>query len=712
MNGPGKIGPFLAWLAVVPGAVAAEPLSPSSSPILITAEDVTHDRDVGIITARGHVEIAAEDHILQADSVSYHTKQNLVVATGHVSLLDPEGQVMFADYFELTDDLKKGVARQIRILLADRSRLAAVSGIHDASRGEELHKAVYTACRPCTENAPPTAPLWQIKALQVTHDTKRQEIEYRDAWLEMWGIPIAYTPYFSHPNPRVKRRSGFLTPTWGGTRGLGGMVRIPYFWELSPHADVTLEPLFSSRDRPALMTEYRHALANGNTRNGFSVTRDKHDTVRGYIDSDTVYEISDTSRARVLIERITDNEYMRRYGFGRKAWLTSHATFERFGPRSYGTAYAYTFQGLRATSDPGHAPLVLPGIEYSHVGDPGWLGGHSFVDASLLALSRAEGSDSRRLSMTGGWTLPYTAPGGDILIFNASVRGDGYWVNDVPVGGRPPFSGTTGRVIPEASVEWRYPLVRRGEGNHTVIEPIAVFIVSPLGGTPVEIPNIDSREFEFDETNLFKTNRFVGLDRVESGPRINYGLKVSQYYTGMGQVGLLIGQSYRFHPQDDFGAESGLEGHFSDVVGRVEFVSTGNLSLSHSFRLNRESFSARRNEFLVEAGPKAFRLGLGYTFINQTLGNNTEFRDRQELTANIGFAISRYWSLLLAGHYDLSHNGGHLSEDVSALYEDECFVLRGKIGWNHTQDRDLKKEQFVTMQVAFKTLGQIQSKLK
>ncbi|KAF0139869.1 MAG: LPS-assembly protein [Rhodospirillaceae bacterium] len=656
MNGPKRIGIFLSLLWG--STVAAQPLS---SPLLITAEELTHERDIGVITARGHVEITVQDQLLRADSVIYHMKQDLVTATGNVVLIEPDGHVIFTEYFELAGNLKKGVARQIRAMLAGRARLAAVSGTYDADRRSTLNKAIYTACRPC-EDTPATAPLWQIKAMRVTRDSERQQVEYRDAWLEMWGIPVAYTPYLSHPDPRVKRRSGFLAPLWGGTRNLGATVQIPYFWELSPYSDLTIEPLFSSREHPMLASKYRQMLTNGATRNEFSVTYDEQDKFRGHVKSNTTYEIDDTYRAQVQVELASDRAYLRRYGFNTGRWLTSYGTLEGFGVRSYGAAYAYTFQRLHESNNQGRPPLVLPAVEYHYVGDPGWLGGYRVLDANLLVASRDEESDSRRLSVTSGWTLPYTSAGGRKLAFNVNVRGDGYFVNGVLLPSedssdtKQSFNGPTGRVIPEASVEWRYPLARQEEGQgYTVVEPIAMVVVSPFQTPSNRIPNIDSHVFEFDDTNLFKVSRFSGLDRVETGPRLSYGLKVSRYYEYIGRLSLLVGQSYRFYSQQDFGTNSGLEDNLSDLVGRTEFVSAGNLSLLHRFRLDRNDLEVRRNELALSIGPKALQLGVDYTFVERTTNKEGTFGKRHELAVSLASSITRYWSLALTNRHSLTN---------------------------------------------------------
>ena len=93
-------------------------------------------------------------------------------------------------------------------------------------------------------------------------------------------------------------------------------------------------------------------------------------------------------------------------------------------------------------------------------------------------------------------------------------------------------SDTTARFLPQLAVEWRYPLISRLGSIRQLIEPIVQGVISPDGGNSYNIPNEDSRDLEFDHTNLFSTNRFTGLDRVETGRRINYGVRLGFLWAG------------------------------------------------------------------------------------------------------------------------------------------------------------------------------------
>src|SRR5690606_22909364 len=115
-------------------------------------------------------------------------------------------------------------------------------------------------------------PLWQIKADRVVWDQGTQTVSYRNARLEFLGVPVAYTPFFSHPDPTVKRKSGLLTPTFGSNSTLGLTAELPYFIALAPNRDVTITPLIASQVAPVLGLELRDQQDFGLTELDGSIT--------------------------------------------------------------------------------------------------------------------------------------------------------------------------------------------------------------------------------------------------------------------------------------------------------------------------------------------------------------------------------------------------------------------------------------------------------
>lgn len=698
--------PLAALLAVTLATpLAAQERAVSEEPVLLLADEVVYDRDLGVVTASGHVELSQTGRILIADTVNYNLRQDLITASGNVSLLEPTGEVMFADYFELTGNLKDGFARDVRMLLADQARMAAVAGQRSGGDRTELDKAVYSPCRPCQDD-PGRPLLWQVKALRVVHDQTSKDVEYEDAWLEMYGVPVAYTPYFSHPDPTVKRRSGFLPFTAGSSSTLGGIFQVPYFYALSPQEDLTLTPMLTTNEGLVLAAEHRRLFRNGRTDTEISLTRDSRQDVLGHIEATGRFDLSDSWRAGYQVERSSTDTYLRRYRFNtddNRPWLTTRPYAERFSADSYLLTEAFAFQGLRLRDDPGQSPIVLPAVQYSYVGDRDWYGGSWSLDTSALALTRGEGTDTRRLSVEGGWHRPLLTSGGHMYTVGFSLRGDGYYVSD-----RLPTSAgaeTTGRLVPQASLEWRYPFARVHESSQEIIEPVVLAVLSPYGGNPDDIPNEDSLDLTFDDTSLFSPNRFHGLDRVESGPRVSYGLQYGIFANNGMHASAMAGQVFRLREDTAFPVDSGLRDTVSDYVGRVSVSWRDDLDLYYRFRIDKETLAQRRSELVATAGPKALRVRAGYIFTNR-ISPTAEFGDREELYLSASSAMTRRWSTTVFTRYDI-RAAEPLQSGVALIYDDECFTAVASLSNDQTSDRDYEGGTSVLLRLVFKTLGEV-----
>lgn len=697
---------FVALIGTLSGVPAhAQELTPDQ-PILMTADELSFDEDLGIATARGNVEIAQGQRILNADAVTYNQRDDIVTASGNVVLLEPTGEVIFAEFAELSDDMRDGFLRGFRMLLNDDTRLAAVSAQRRGGTKTELTRAAYSPCVNCQGFG--DEPLWQINARRVVHDSEAREVVYRDATLEFLGLPVLYTPYLSHPDPSVKRKSGVLAPTFGVSSLLGSSIQIPYFWAINRESDLTFDPIISTDNLPVVTGEYRHRFSDGEHRTRISATQDDaqngSDRFRGHIDSESRFSIDELWRWGLDVKLASDDTYQQRYGFTNPDTLTNRLFAEGFGSRSYAVGEAYYFQGLRAEDEQDEIPIVAPKFDYNYVSEPNSFGGMTTLDGNLQALTRKRGASSQKVSFIPGWQISHTDSLGTITSFRTSVQGDLYNTHDVPTS-TGEEGGVYGRVFPQAIVTWRYPWVRRAGTSSQILEPLTALVLSPNGGNSSNIPNEDSQSTEFDETNLFSANRFSGTDRVEGGQRVVYGLRTGLFGSSGGASTLIVGQSYRFRDSSPFENGSGLEDQFSDIVASLQISPNSSFDLLYKTRFDKDSFRARRTEITTVAGPRALKLDLNYVFFDRT----AEFADREEVTAGLTSQLTERWSGRVESRRDLTSDGGTLSYGASLIYKCDCMDFELKYRRNFTRDRDVPPTEALTFRIIFKSLGQLSS---
>jgi LPS-assembly protein len=681
-----------------------------SQPVLLDADELSYDENLGVVTATGNVELSQGGRILLADAVSYNQRANTISASGNVTLMEPTGEVLFAEYVELTDDMREGFLRGLQMLLVDDSRFAAVNARRRGGTETELNRAVYSPCRDCVDSE--GNPVWQLKARRVTHNSEVKQVTYRDAHLDMLGVPVFYTPYFSHPDPSVRRKSGFLTPSFGASSALGLATQVPYFWAIDESRDFKFDPILSTEVIAIMTGEYRQAFSNGELRARASAMRDDAQTgeqrFRGHIDSSARFTIDETWRWGSDIWAASDDTYLERYDFPHEDTLTSQLFAEGFTRRSYARAQAQYFQGLREEDDQNAIPIVAPNLDYSFVGEPNSFGAFLTMDANVLALTRTgdRAVDSRRVSVITGWELPHIGSLGDVTTFRATLQTDAYHVSNVPdPSSEETNSGVAGRIFPKVSVDWRYPWVRTAGNASQLIEPIVALVAAPNGGNPDEIPNEDSAAFEFDESNLFERTRFTGTDRVDGGVWAAYGTRVGAFGIGGGSATALFGQSYRLRNTNVYPANSGLGDNFSDFVGRVIVSPNQFVDLLYKTRIDKDSFESRRTEIGALVGSRALRVGVDYIFFDAT----EEFPDREELLLVGSSALTDTWTISANTRQDLTADGGSLSYGASIRYDCDCMNFSIDYVRTFTRDRDVEPSQSIVLRLSLKTLGELET---
>ncbi len=690
-----------AWLATAAAAFEAMP----DEPILFSADRLTYDPATAITTATGNVEVTQGPRTLLADKIVYYENENRVVAEGNVTLLEPTGEVVFADYFDVTGDLRTGFLDNVRAILADGTRIAASGGQRSDGNLTRLAKAVYSPCFVC-EDDPEEPPLWQITAVRVTHDQQEREIIFEDAFLEIAGVPVLYLPYLSRPDPMVERKTGVLIPRFGTSSDLGAVVQVPFFWAITPHSDATITPWYTFQEGPLLQVDYRHLFKNSEIEFESSITRDSRQRIRGHFFGEARHDIDDNWRAGLDLNGSKGRTFLRRYDFDNSRTLTSRAFAEAFYGRDYFVANGYAFQGLDEDDDQDEIPFVLPLIDYFGITDPDPWGGRADFRFNTALLERidVDATDTRRVSARGSYELPFVGPIGNTFKLFADVFADGYYAdNVVSRDGEDVSDGFSGRFFPQAGARWSLPLVRDDESFQQVIEPIFEGIVAPRFGNSDRIPNEDSLGLELDETNILSRNRPPGLDRVEEGPRLNYGVRWNFFSGDSARAEVFVGQTYRFFEDKDLDRATGLDENFSDYIGAVRLAYRDNIDISYRNRIDRKEFEARRHELIASLGVDAFDIDVTYVLFEDDA--TRDFDGREEVQYEVGTQLSRYWRNETFGTRDLADGGGQLEIGTRLIYEDECFLFEFEYTRSDIEDDDIEQTDEFFFRIGLKTIG-------
>ena len=229
----------------------------------IFADKITYNKKEANIKSEGK-SIYADNrgNKLFADNFHYDINLKTIDAKNNVKYIDKDGNLLNFSSLKYYEELEKGIGQDLRAKLTDKSTMEGAEAEFDNKLGTVtlLKKNSYTPCENkenSTKTIPEICPDWSIDTAKTTHDKNEKMFYHRNAVLKIKNIPVFYTPYFSHPDPSVKRKSGFLPPSVKNFTDLGQTIKTPYFWAISDNKDLTFTPIYYFDENSIFLTEYR-----------------------------------------------------------------------------------------------------------------------------------------------------------------------------------------------------------------------------------------------------------------------------------------------------------------------------------------------------------------------------------------------------------------------------------------------------------------------
>lgn len=578
--------------------------------MLVQATEVDYDYNNQRVSAVGNVQMFYNGTSIEADKVIYDQKTKRLHAEGNIRLTDAEGKVTYANIMDLSDDYRDGFVDSLRVDTEDATRMAATRADRSSGNYTVFENGVYTACAACKDD-PKKPPLWQVKGARIIHDQTDKMLYFENAQLEFFGVPMAYLPYFSTPDPTVKRKTGFLMPGFSNVTAYGYGVEVPFYWAIAPDYDATINPRFTSRQGVLFQGEFRQRLMDGayqiraygidqldpNAYAGLPGDRQ----FRGGVETKGQFALNDKWVWGWDGVALSDYAFMTDYRLaqyrdplGSFMNLPTEAISQLYltgvGNRSFfdaRTIYYLSYSGNQST-----VPVVLPVVDYNNVINSPIFGGEFSYKTNFTSLTRSTAAfdpittlaNTNGLCLTASadpmaripsqcllrgmpgtytrftaeaqWRKSFTDPVGQIWTpfailradaINASISNQPGVSNFLPVGDTNAL-----RLMPTVGLEYRYPFINVQPWGTTTIEPIAQVIIRPNETYAGKLPNEDAQSMVFDASNLFSVDKFSGYDRVEGGGRANVGVQATTQFDRGGSINVLFGQSYQLFGLNSF----------------------------------------------------------------------------------------------------------------------------------------------------------------
>ncbi len=693
----------------------------SGTRVNVDADRITYDNQSKTATATGTVRITYGPYVLVATRVSYNEKSGEFKANGSVELREPNGNILEAETATLHDKFKQGFAKHIRALLTNDVTIAAEYATRIEGGITIFENAHYTACKDCEDRN--GNPLWEISTTKTIHDSKTKTLYHTNPTLKIGDVPVAWLPYAEMPDPTVKRRSGFLLPNFKSHKAYGYGVVTPYFLTLGPSADVTLKPVWTTRQGPVADVEYRQALASGSFNiHGYGVhqfTRDgKAGTKRwrGAATTDGNFKLNDVWSWGWDGTLTSDRTFLDQYDFDNRSLATSQVYVTGLADRNYFSAQALHFKTLDVDEFQSNIPTALPYVNSEYTFDNAVFGGELGFDWSAYSLARDDantpfstinhGTDQTRAVANVHWQKQMINGLGQVITPFARVRSDLYITNNVPdqtVAGGFRESEVTNRILPSAGFDMRWPFMASYDSGQSIITPVFQAIAATDETDTDKIGNEDAVSVNFDSSSLFLQDRFTGQDRYEGGSRANAGVMYSFLGANGGFVRASLGESFHIGGKNSFDLGSGLAGTKSDLVGALVFQPWENLELSYQARVEEDLSKINVQEAFANYNLGQFSGSLGYIDVGSapTAGRPVAL---EQVEASTSFRFTEAWSIFGGFKYDLN-NDQFLSKTAGIAFDCDCMAA--KLSYSETDNIDTgsSTDRKLLLSIELRTLG-------
>jgi LPS-assembly protein len=638
---------------------------PDDPRINITSDTGELGRE-GDATLRGNVSIRMGQRLLKADEAQIDATKRSVNLSGRVEYLDPQLHVVGTGGSFEGEGKGAGEFQGAKFELLDRSVRGAARDARLLENGTiDLTGVRYTACPPGNED-------WEIKAGRIAIDQNRRVGTGRDVRLDFLGVPIFYAPWLSFP-VGDERKSGLLFPMIGSSSKTGTQIGVPWYWNIAPNYDATLIGHYYSLRGLRIDPEFRYVTER--SRGMLNGQYLHHDDVTG--DSRSLVEFRHVTRVepqtRLLIDaaNVSDGNYFEDFGVGFEGtsitFLNRLAELRRDTEHWSILARTQDYQVVDdRLADADRPYAILPQVR----ADGHWRNLPGGLSAAFLAdatnFQRNAGPQGVRVETEPSleWR---TDRSGAFLAAGAAWNYTQYVLNDVNGGATSPT-----RSAPIASLDGGFVLERSaGASGRRVqtLEPRLLYLYVPYRNQD-DLPVFDTGAPDLNLVELFRSNRYVGSDRLGDANQISVGVttRLLDAERGRQYLSATLGQAFYFdRPRVRLPNEPAADRAASDIVAELELAAFRNWNASFGYQWNPDQTRTERSEVFVQYKPASDRIvNLGYRFRRDLL---------EQFDASAAWPINAQWRGFARWVYSISEQKS-LDQFVGVEYSSCCWAVR------------------------------------
>ena len=560
----------------------------------------------------------------------------------------------------------------------------------------KVYKAVFSTCN--TENK--NCRGWELNSDEFKHDKVRKIFKYKNSWLKIFDYKVFFTPYFNHPDPSVKRKSGFLTPSYSTSESLGIAFNIPYFKVLSKDKDITFNPRYYADKSFLLQNEFRQALKNSEVLSDFSFLIGDAGT-KGHFFYNQIGKINENLNFELNLQSVEGDNYLKNHKlletssllnddnllvsnldldwtFEDSSLNTSVRVFEDLS-RNYNDRYQYVFPDFNFIRN-----IKIPD-NYNGKFTFNSYGYNKHYDTNTMetVITNDFLFSSNQYINTKGLLYNY-----NIFLKNPSSYASNS--SNFRENGNYDLYGTI-------KLDGSMPLSKQLDNYTHFLKPIASFRYSPNGNK-----DITSKDILLNYDNVFSLNRIGVSDQVEGGDALSLGLEFKRTnINGANIIDFKIANVFKSKENIKLPTKSKLNQTRSDIFGSLKYNLSNNLKIGYDFSYDRDLDHSNLDGLYVDINLNNIFTDFYYYTTdndlgeNETISNNTIININDE--SSLKFNTTKDLIDDFTEYYDLMYS-----------YITDCISINFNYNKSFYRDGNLKPNEslsFLIKIIPFTELG-------
>ena len=594
---------------------------------LIT-KNISYDIGKKILSSNSNsIFIDNDGNKIETSMFQYHIADNLFSSVGKIKIIDIKKNKYFLK--ELYVDTKKNemIGSDVSVILDQENfgvskesdpRFVA-NDIFISKYKTDLSKGVFTVCKKRDGKCPP----WTLKAKKITHDKVKKTIYYDHATLKLYDIPIFYFPKFFHPDPTVKRQSGFLAPFFTNSTTVGTGFALPYYWAISDNKDLTFSPKIYTKENVLFLNEYRQAFRNGfltldtSYTEGYKNTSStKTDGSRNHIFADFNLNFNQDesyqSNLHLKIQRTSNDTYFKKHDINTALVDSENTNLENEIKYSFSnddTSFdlaASVYEDLSVDKKSDKYEYILPDIMYGKTFFTEKFGTLNFTSNALY--SKFD-TNKNKTFLTNDiiWSpSSYITKKGFMNSFEGMIRNTNYEARKTK---EYKNEGTVNELNTVLTYKSSLPLQKDGINYSNFFSPNFM-----LRYAPGHMRNLSNKDVYLRYTNLYSMNK---TSEIEDGLSaiLGFDFKINEKVSNESnkeKFSLSLGQVFNFDENKDIPSKSSLDQKMSDVVGEINYNFSKIGKIDYKFSIDHNLNELNYNEVSTELNFGKVQFNLDY----------------------------------------------------------------------------------------------------